>query len=42
MLNHATLQAISAILDDALDRETESFDEPAFQANLDRMLNRKK
>ena len=26
----------------ALARETESFDEPAFQANLDRMLNRKK
>ena len=42
LLNHATLQAISAILDDALDRESESFDEPAFQANLDRMLNRKK
>ena len=30
------------VLEGALASETESFDEPAFQANLDRMLHRKK
>ena len=42
LLNHAVLGSIAQILDYALDREGESFDEPAFQANVDRMLNRKK
>jgi enoyl-CoA hydratase len=42
LLNNAVHRAIGEILDVALARETESFDEPAFQANLDRMLNRKK
>ena len=41
LLNRALHRAVDAWLGDALAAETESFDEPAFRANLERMLRRK-
>ena len=41
LLNRALHRAIDAWLEGALARETESFDEPAFRANLERMLRKK-
>ena len=41
LLNRALRGAVDAWLAGALARETESFDEPAFRANLGRMLQRK-
>ncbi len=41
LLNRALSRAVDAWLGDALARETESFDEPAFRANLERMLRKK-
>jgi enoyl-CoA hydratase len=38
LLNHAVKNAVDALLAPALTSETASFDEPAFQANLSRML----
>jgi enoyl-CoA hydratase/carnithine racemase len=40
LLNHALQGAVKHLLDPAIATETQSFDEPAFQANLARMLNR--
>jgi enoyl-CoA hydratase len=40
LLNSALQHAMSTLLDPAIATETESFDEPAFQANLARMLSR--
>ncbi len=42
LLNEGIRRAIDALLDDALAAESASFDEPAFRANLDRMLQRKR
>ena len=41
LLNRAVHNAVESVLADALARETESFDEPAFRANLGRMLSGK-
>ena len=41
LLNGALTRAVDALLDGALARETASFDEPAFHANLSGMLHRK-
>jgi enoyl-CoA hydratase len=41
LLNRALHRAVDTLLDDALGAETESFLEPAFQANLARMRGRK-
>jgi enoyl-CoA hydratase len=41
LLNAALRRAVDTQLDAALARETESFDEPAFRSNLERMLRRK-
>jgi enoyl-CoA hydratase len=41
LLGRAVQAAVATVLDDALGVESESFDEPAFRANLDRMLHRK-
>jgi enoyl-CoA hydratase len=41
LLNQAMRTAVDSLLADALATETESFDEPAFRANLERMLQRK-
>jgi enoyl-CoA hydratase len=40
LLNAALHRAVETLLDPAIATETESFDEPAFQANLARMLER--
>jgi enoyl-CoA hydratase/carnithine racemase len=40
LLNSALRGAVAGLLADALARETESFDEPAFQANLARMRSK--
>lgn len=40
LLNAAVHRAIETLLDSAIETETQSFDEPAFQANLARMLDR--
>lgn len=40
LLNHALRASVDAVLARALDVETASFDEPAFRANLARMLDR--
>lgn len=42
LLNRALRSAVDSMLDEALARETESFDEPAFQKNLAGMLRKKK
>lgn len=39
LLNHAVHQAVAALLGPGMDQESASFDEPAFQANLARMLS---
>jgi enoyl-CoA hydratase len=41
LLNRALSRAVDSWLDGALARETESFEEPAFRANLERMLRKK-
>ena len=41
LLNRALSGAVDSLLAGALARETESFSEPAFQANLARMLRKK-
>ena len=41
LLNQAVRHAVESLLTDALATETASFDEPAFRANLARMLQRK-
>jgi enoyl-CoA hydratase len=38
LLQRSIVAAVATLLDDALARETESFDEPAFRANVERML----
>ncbi len=38
LLQRSVVAAVATLLDDALARETESFDEPAFRANVERML----
>jgi enoyl-CoA hydratase/carnithine racemase len=40
LLNAALQNAVTTLLDAAITTETQSFDEPAFQANLARMLDR--
>jgi enoyl-CoA hydratase len=40
LLNSTLQHAMSTLLDPAIATETESFDEPAFQANLARMLSK--
>ena len=40
LLNHAMHAAIGGLLDSAIATETQSFDEPAFRANLVRMLDK--
>jgi enoyl-CoA hydratase len=40
LLNSALQGAVTTLLDSAIATETQSFDEPAFQANLSRMLNK--
>jgi enoyl-CoA hydratase len=40
LLNSAVQRAVQELLDDAVAVETQSFDEPAFQDNLTRMLNK--
>lgn len=40
VLNRALLEASGRVLDDSIAAETASFDEPAFQANLARMLKK--
>jgi enoyl-CoA hydratase len=40
LLNSAVHAAVSNLLDTAIATETQSFDEPAFQANLGRMLDK--
>jgi enoyl-CoA hydratase len=40
LLNHAVHAAIGTLLDTAIATETQSFDEPAFRANLARMLDK--
>jgi enoyl-CoA hydratase len=40
LLNSAVHAAIGGLLDSAIATETQSFDEPAFQANLARMLSK--
>ncbi|MCB0997135.1 MAG: enoyl-CoA hydratase/isomerase family protein [Acidimicrobiales bacterium] len=42
LLNRAVAAAVDTALDGAIDTETASFDEPAFQANLERMLRRER
>ena len=40
LLNRAVRAAVENVLEEAIASETESFEEPAFQANLARMLDR--
>jgi len=40
LLNSAMQSAIGNLLDSAIATETQSFDEPAFRANLARMLDK--
>ena len=40
LLNRAVRAAVESVLEEAIASETESFEEPAFQANLARMLDR--
>ncbi len=40
LLNNAVQVAVTTLLDSAIATETQSFDEPAFQANLSRMLSK--
>ena len=40
LLNRAVRAAVESVLQEAVDAETASFDEPAFRANLAGMLER--
>ena len=40
VMNGALLKAVGSVLDESIAAETKSFDEPAFQANLARMLKK--